>query len=52
MSELHLYVAETDHPRETKADIVVKNEIAQEELKLFHNAIGFGSTIDFIPILG
>ena len=32
MSELHLYVAETDHRKGTKADIVVKDEITQEEL--------------------
>lgn len=38
MSELHLYVAETDHPKGTKADIVVKDEITQEELASLNSA--------------
>ena len=32
MENLQLYVAETDHPQRTKAEIVIKDEITQEEL--------------------
>lgn len=38
MSDLYLYVAETDHPKGTKADIVVKVEITQEELTSLNSA--------------
>lgn len=32
MKNLHLYVAETDHPQEANAEIVIRGEITQEEL--------------------
>lgn len=38
MSSLKLYVAETYHPQETDADIVIKNEITQEELAQLNSA--------------
>lgn len=32
MGNLHLYVAETNHPQGTNAEIVIRDEITQEEL--------------------
>lgn len=38
MNQLHLYVAETDHPQGAKAEIVIKDEITQEELTQLNTA--------------
>lgn len=38
MENLHLYVAETDHPQGEKAEIVIKDEITQEELTQLNTA--------------
>lgn len=38
MGKLHLYVAETDNPHGTKAEIVIKDEITQEELAQLNTA--------------
>lgn len=38
MGKLHLYVAETDHPKGAKAEIVIKDEITQEEFTQLNTA--------------